>query len=263
MFSSYGGGKSVNGESIMPAKILFLTKQLKIFIRLNERLGEQKYTVFNVTSQQSAAQAIASQDFSAVLLDLDCIGLDETAQLIAQNRPVVNGPIIVLAKAWSQEVMLMLFALKIDDFLLTTVPFSELLARLKQRIWIYQTHRHQQPQHPELEGAVKSSTIHLDDLTIDLQHYQVTRDNHDLGLTPKEFKLLIYLINHNGQVLNREQILTKVWGYDELESSRIVDIHISHLRDKIELDSKNPKIIKTVRGFGYIFEDKNLKIDYQ
>lgn len=247
----------------MPVKILVLTKQLKIFIRLNERLAEQKYTVFNVTSQQSAAQAIASQDFSAVLIDLACIGLDETCQLIAQNRPVVNGPIIVLNQDWSQEIMLMLFALKIDDFLLTTVSFSELLARLKQRIWVYQTHEHEQPKHPELKESVKSSAIHLDDLTIDLQHYRVTRDNHDLGLTPKEFKLLIYLINHNGQVLNREQILNQVWGYDELESSRIVDIHISHLRDKIELDSKNPQIIKTVRGFGYIFEDKHLKIDYQ
>ncbi|WP_461218145.1 response regulator transcription factor [Lapidilactobacillus salsurivasis] len=247
----------------MQNKILVLTKQLKIFIMLNEKLTEQHFSVFNVTSALSAAQAITSQEFSAVILDVDCLGFEASSQLVAQNRDAINGPIVILDAAPTPDNLLALFALRVDDYLATQVSFAELSARIQQRIWVYKTHEHERPVHPELANEVKSSAIHLDDLTIDLQHYQVLRRGVDLGLTPKEFKLLIYLINHNGQVLSREQILNKVWGYDELESSRIVDIHVSHLRDKIELDSKNPQIIKTVRGFGYIFEDKHLKIDFQ
>ena len=81
------------------------------------------------------------------------------------------------------------------------------------------------------------------------------RDDQDLGLTPKEFKLLHYLIQHPNQVLSREQLLQGVWDYDILGNSRMVDIHISHLRDKIEPDPQNPIWLQTVRGFGYVLKN--------
>ena len=79
------------------------------------------------------------------------------------------------------------------------------------------------------------------------------RQGQPVELTPKEFQLLSYLINHHNQVLSREQLVSGVWGYDLLASSRIVDIHISHLRDKLEDDPHKPAHLLTVRGFGYKF----------
>jgi two-component system alkaline phosphatase synthesis response regulator PhoP len=79
-------------------------------------------------------------------------------------------------------------------------------------------------------------------------------DQRPIKLTPKEFELLLYLVQRPNQVLKRDQLLEGVWGFDYAGQSRMVDIHISHLRDKIETDPKNPAYLKTVRGFGYRFE---------
>ncbi len=75
-----------------------------------------------------------------------------------------------------------------------------------------------------------------------------------LELTPKEFELLHYLATNQGKVLSRDQILNAVWNYEYAGETRIVDVHISHLREKIEKDTKQPQYIKTVRGFGYKLE---------
>lgn len=88
---------------------------------------------------------------------------------------------------------------------------------------------------------------------INQETYTVTKNDKIIALTPKEFQLLSYLVDHKGQVLNRDQLVNGVWGYDILDTSRIVDIHISHLRDKLEDDSQHPTHLLTVRGFGYKF----------
>ena len=88
---------------------------------------------------------------------------------------------------------------------------------------------------------------------INQETYTVTKNDKTIALTPKEFQLLSYLVDHKGQVLNRDQLVNGVWGYDILDTSRIVDIHISHLRDKLEDDSQHPTHLLTVRGFGYKF----------
>ena len=78
-----------------------------------------------------------------------------------------------------------------------------------------------------------------------------------LDLTPKEFELLIYLIERQGRVITREHMLNSVWNYEFAGDSRIVDVHISHLREKIEENPKQPQYIKTVRGLGYKLEMPN------
>ena len=80
------------------------------------------------------------------------------------------------------------------------------------------------------------------------------RKGEPIDLTPKEFELLVYLANHRGKVLSRDQLLNAVWDYDYIGDTRIVDVHVSHLREKVEEDSRNPLYIKTVRGIGYKFE---------
>jgi len=76
-----------------------------------------------------------------------------------------------------------------------------------------------------------------------------------IELTPKEFELLAYFMKRKGRVINRETLLERIWQYDFAGQSRIVDVHVSHLRDKIELDPKRPRYLQTVRGFGYRFQE--------
>ena len=78
-----------------------------------------------------------------------------------------------------------------------------------------------------------------------------------IGLTPKEYELLLFMCKHKGKVLSRQQILHAVWEYHFFEDTRIVDVHISHLRDKLEADSRNPQYIITVRNIGYKLKEKN------
>ena len=84
--------------------------------------------------------------------------------------------------------------------------------------------------------------------------YEAKLSGTKLELTPKEFELLLYLAINHGKVLSRSQLLDAVWNYDFAGDSRIVDVHISHLREKIEEDKKQPLYIKTIRGFGYKLE---------
>jgi two-component system, OmpR family, alkaline phosphatase synthesis response regulator PhoP len=85
--------------------------------------------------------------------------------------------------------------------------------------------------------------------------YEAYFAGKQLELTPKEFELLLYLAKHKGRVLTRDQLLSAVWNYDFAGDTRIVDVHISHLREKIEHDTKKPLYIKTIRGLGYKLEE--------
>ncbi len=87
------------------------------------------------------------------------------------------------------------------------------------------------------------------------ERFEVFLQDEALEFTPKEFELLIYLLENKNRVLTRDQLLSAVWKYDFAGDTRIVDVHISHLRDKIEENSRKPMFIKTIRGLGYKFEE--------
>ncbi len=91
-------------------------------------------------------------------------------------------------------------------------------------------------------------------------NYEVHYQKQSLELTPKEFELLLYLANHKGRVLTRDQLLNAVWDYEFVGDTRIVDVHISHLREKIEPNTKKPIYIKTIRGLGYKLEEPQLNV---
>ncbi|MDU7282582.1 MAG: response regulator transcription factor, partial [Leuconostoc citreum] len=97
----------------------------------------------------------------------------------------------------------------------------------------------------------ESDVIKVQNVVIDDNKKVVTRDNQILTLTPREYELLLYFAHRIGRVIDRETILTAVWGYEFTGESRMVDMHISNLREKIETNPKSPQLLKTVRGFGY------------
>ena len=99
-----------------------------------------------------------------------------------------------------------------------------------------------------------NQSLVFENLTIDLSRREVRIDEKPVAMKPKEYELLQFLAEHRGQVLTREFILERVWGWDYVGDSRTVDVHIRWLREKIEVDSANPSRIITVRGTGYRFE---------
>ena len=108
-----------------------------------------------------------------------------------------------------------------------------------------------------ITAEAKDEIIKIGDLEIHPDKYMVMFKGEQLVLTPKEFELLLYLANHRGKVLSRDQLLNGVWDFHYDGDTRIVDVHISHLREKIESDTKQPVYIRTIRGFGYKMEGQD------
>ena len=106
---------------------------------------------------------------------------------------------------------------------------------------------------PEVEEILESGP-----LKVYLERYEVYLHGDKLEFTPKEFELLAYLIQNKNRVLSRDLLLSAVWNYDFAGDTRIVDVHVSHLREKVEIDTRKPQFIKTVRGIGYKFEELDL-----
>ncbi len=174
-----------------------------------------------------------------VVLDIMLPGMDglEVCRIMRQNPKLRDIPVILLtARAEESDKVLGLECA--DDYL--TKPFSprELVARVKARL-----RRH--------GGNAKG--IAVGDLVIDAERFEVTRAGKTLDLTPKELDLLKFLASNPGKVFSRDYLLDRIWGYEFSGDTRTVDVHIRHLRQKVEADPANPSYIETIRGAGYRF----------
>lgn len=182
---------------------------------------------------------------SLVILDLMLPLMDglDVCRNIRRDEELRNTPIIMLT-AKSEEIDKILgLELGADDYM--TKPFSvrELMARIRALL------RRITPLEEE------SSAFTFADVTIDYQKHMVTKGTEKVELTLKEYELLETLIRNRGKVLKRDVLLDKIWGYEYVGETRTVDVHIRHLRQKLEDDDKNPLFIETVRGIGYRFND--------
>ncbi len=142
-----------------------------------------------------------------------------------------------------------------DDYV--TKPFSprEIVARIKA---IERRVNKDSDAQPAAHGSkAEQELIVVGGLRIDPENYRATKDGEKLTLTPKEFELLAFFAKRVGKILSRDALLNGVWGFEYPAETRMVDIQVSHLRDKIEADPKHPDYIKTVRGFGYQMEVPN------
>lgn len=164
------------------------------------------------------------------------------------RREKVDTPIIMLTAKDSEIDKIIGLEIGADDYM--TKPFSprEVIARMKAVF-----RRYEKGQQKPVE-QVDDSIIIVGDIEINPAEFTVKVRGEEIILTPKEFELLIYLAKRQSRILSREQLLNAIWNYDFAGETRIVDVHISHLREKIEEDTKEPKYIKTARGFGYKFE---------
>lgn len=180
-----------------------------------------------------------------VLLDLMLPGIDgmEVCKRIRADKDISSTPIIMLTAKHMEDDKINGLDVGADDYI--TKPFSvnELVARVNAVLRRY-----------EKSKGNEAGSIELDEIKIDLKNYEVYKNGKKIDLTLKEFELLKLLAQNRGQVLSRNSLLDRIWGYEYFGETRTVDVHIRHLRKKIEDNDKKPKYIETVRGVGYKFK---------
>lgn len=223
-------------------KILVVDDEAAISTLLQYNLEENNYDVTVAEDGQTAYQLASQQQFDAILLDLMLPGMDGMTVLKTLRQDKISTPVILVTAKGDEFDRVFGLELGADDYI--TKPFSprEVIARLKAVL------RRSQVDHQVSEEA---DVIKIQDLVIDDNKKVVTKADKILTLTPREYELLLYFAQRIGRVIDRETILTAVWGYEYTVESRMVDMHISNLREKIEANPKSPVLLKTVRGFGY------------
>src|SRR5690625_654529 len=224
--------------------ILVVDDEPSIGTLLKFNLKQAGYNVLTAEDGPSGLEAALNEKPDLMVLDLMLPGMDGIDVCKTLRQEKVNLPILMLTAKDDEFDKILGLELGADDYL--TKPFSprEVVARVKAILRRSQT-----------EDAEQSEQIlKIGDLEIHLDRYDVYFKDRQLVLTPKEFELLLYLANHRGKVPSRDQLLNGVWDFQYDGDTRIVDVHISHLREKIEEETKNPMYIRTIRGFGYKLE---------
>lgn len=219
-------------------KIMIIEDQLNIIELIRFNLEQQNYEVDYATDGESGLKKIREGDFDLLILDLmlpkiDGITVCKTLRAVPQFQKM---PILMLTAKSTETDKVLGLEIGADDYV--TKPFSvrELMARVSALLRRTEA------------TPFSSAVLQVGDLSIDSEQFTVTKNGQLIDLTLKEFLLLKYLAEQRGKVLSRSELLDKIWGYEYLGETRTVDVHIRHLRAKLDPEET---LIKTVRGIGY------------
>jgi DNA-binding response OmpR family regulator len=237
----------------MAEKILVVEDEVSLQETLAYNLKHQGYEVETVGDGLQAVETARKLHPDLILLDVMLPGIDgfEVCRILRQE---MNTPMLMLTARDDEIDRVVGLELGADDYI--TKPFSmrELMARVKTRLRVVRMIRDEFNNAPAAAETPGMQPLLFGNLTINTFRREVRLDGQPLAMKPKEYELLLYLAQHHGQALSREQILQSVWGWDFTGDSRTVDVHMRWLREKIEPDPANPERILTVRGAGYRFD---------
>lgn len=232
-------------------KVLVVDDEPSIVTLLTFNLEKDGYEVMTAFDGAVGYELALSNQFDFIILDVMLPNMDGLEITKSLRREKIDTPILILTAKDDQVDKIIGLEIGADDYL--TKPFSprEVLARMKAIF------RRLKPVSANLEAfkETEKAPLVLGEITIDEQNYEVNVRGDKIDLTPKEFELLVYFMKRKDRVIDRDTLLDRIWNYDFAGQSRIVDVHVSHLRDKIEIDPKRPTYLVTVRGFGYRFQE--------
>ena len=234
----------------MTEKILVVDDEPTIRETVAYNLENAGYDVITASDGPTALEAARTQSPDLVILDIMLPGMDgfEVCRIL---RKEMTTPVLMLTARDDEIDRVVGLEVGADDYL--TKPFSmrELLARVKAMLRRVRLIREE----IDSEGNLPAKKIiSFDDLVINLDRHEISLKGKPLALKPKEYELLVFLAQHRGNVLSRENILETVWGWEYIGDSRTVDVHIRWLREKVETEPASPTRIITIRGVGYRFE---------
>ncbi len=237
----------------MSEKILIVEDEPSLQETLAYNLRKQGYEVETVGDGNAAIEAARTRPPDLILLDIMLPGLDgfEVCKIL---RKEMNVPVLMLTARDDEIDRVVGLEVGADDYL--TKPFSmrELIARVKAHLRRTKIIRDEMEKLKAAEVESSHQLLTFGDLTIDLTRHEVLLRGQVVPLKPQEYALLVFFAEHKGQMLSREFILERVWGWDYIGDSRTVDVHVRWLRQKIEDNPSEPRRIVTVRGGGYRFE---------
>ncbi|WP_418895887.1 response regulator transcription factor [Sporosarcina cyprini] len=231
-------------------KVLIVDDEQPIRTLLEYNLKQSNFDTYVAVDGVEAIEMVETVQPDLILLDLMLPKMDgiEVCKLLRQQD--VNVPIIMLTAKGEEPDKVLGLEIGADDYM--TKPFSprEVIARVKAVL----RRTGDRPDSGRPESTLTSGPI-----KVHPEQYEAYLHEEPLEFTPKEFELLVYFIKNKNRVLTRDQLLSAVWNYDFAGDTRIVDVHVSHLREKIEENTRKPVFIKTVRGIGYKFEEPKEK----
>jgi len=235
----------------MSHTILLVEDELTLRDTLAYRLRTEGYHVITAVDGPSAIEAARKTHPDLLLLDLMLPGIDglEVCKQVRARQETQSSPIIMLTARTDESDVILGLELGADDYI--TKPFSwpELRARIRAQL-----RRMDQALADAGSTPANQGILETDDLKIDLDRREVWRGETSIELAARLFDLLVYFVQHRGIVLTRSRLLEHVWGYDYVGDTRTVDVHVRWLREKMEDDASNPRLVLTVRGVGYRFK---------
>ena len=223
-------------------KIMLIEDDADLYALLKYNLEKEGFTLVGSQTGKGAIELCRRERPDLILLDImlpDSDGLD-ICKGIRSHAELVHIPIIFLTARASEADRIVGLELGANDYIVKPFFIRELIARIKIQF---------RPQ-PAAQRALKSGTLELDRSSC-----RVWLNGDEIQLTATEFRLLEFLMARPGVVFSREQLLDSVWGHDRAVTDRTVDVYILRLRQKVEPDPANPTLIRSVRGFGYSFNE--------
>lgn len=224
----------------MAERILIIEDEVKIADFLRRGLAYEGFKVEVTNDGETGLKAARDNVPDLVILDVMLPGLDGL-EVARRLRTGGETPILMLTAKDTVSDKVKGFESGADDYLVKPFAFEELLARVKALL--------------RRNKAADQTTFRFSDLTLDTGTREVSRGGRKIGLTTKEFDLLHFFILHPRQVLSRELIYDRIWGYDFGGESNILEVYIRYLRSKLEAKNE-PRLIQTVRGVGYALREE-------
>ncbi len=223
-------------------RVLVVDDEPTLLSTMRFNLGKEGYEVLTAADGESALTTARQGSPDLIILDLMLPGM-HGFELCRVLRRETGVPILILTAKTDEIDKVVALELGADDYMTKPFSMNELIARVRARL------RRAEDRAPDDPAELLSTN----EITVDLNRREATKNGKRLDLKRREFELLVLLMRGRGRVLTREELLREVWGYQAFGETRTIDVHIGRLRRKIEDDPDRPTYIITRRGIGYSF----------
>ena len=208
---------------------------------IEKKLAKSGYGVDTAFDGEEALDYVEFAEYDAIILDVMMPKKDGFAVIKEMRSRGINTPVIFLTARDSIEDRVPGLDLGANDYLVKPFSFDELMARVRAMT--------------RMKYGASENVLSVDGLSLNCSTHEVTRDGKGITLSAKEYAMLEFMMRNDGIVLSREKLENHVWNYDYEGGTNLVDVYVSYLRKKVD-GGFDKKLIKTVRGFGYVISDE-------
>lgn len=220
-------------------RILVVEDEKKVASFIKKGLEEEGYAVDVATDGEGGLAMALARVHDLIILDIRLPRMDGLRVLQTLRQDKVTTPVLLLTVRATIEDKVLGLDAGADDYLTKPFAFQELVARVRALL--------------RRRAEAEPTVLRVSDLSLDPARRTVARGGEKIELTPKEFALLDYFMRHPGRVLTRTMIAEHVWDYSFDTSTNVIDVYVNYLRKKIDAD-REPKLLQTVRGVGYVLK---------